>query len=227
VELAPPPAPSPGPRPTRRVIAKTPKAGPTKAIEAAPAPAVETPKVEVPAEGHVMITSTPSRLSVVVDGTPVGVTPRRHALAPGDHQITLLDGTRVVATKRVAVKAGATEGWDVAAPPPPVRPPTPTPPPPETPRTPRIAAGVSGNPSVGRGLLATRCNGCHGSKGVGLVAGRAFASSQWRSFFASGRHDHYQRLGDKVSAAELAAIKAYLIANAADAAEDQGAGVRE
>lgn len=231
IAAAEPPAPGPGPRPTRRTPAKVPAR--TAKLQAAPAPATETPKVVAPAEGHVTITSSPSRLTIVVDGTAVGTTPKRHALAPGDHQLTLMDGTRVVATKRLSLAAGATEGWDVSAPPPPAAtptrpaPPPVAPPPPAVPRTPRVAAGVSGDPNVGRGLVASRCNGCHTSTGIGAVSGRAFASSQWRSFFASGRHDHYQRLGDKVSAAELAAIKAHLIANAADAAEDQGAGVRE
>jgi len=53
-----------------------------------------------------------------------------------------------------------------------------------------------------------------------------YSRAQWTSFFASGRHDRYVPLGDQVTAGELASALAYVRENAADAARDEGAGVR-
>jgi mono/diheme cytochrome c family protein len=84
--------------------------------------------------------------------------------------------------------------------------------------TPRTTA--MGRPDAGRSLFAARCSSCH------ALSPRQYARAQWTSFFASGRHDRYQPLGDRVTAAEIAAIHGYLDENAADSERDQGAGLR-
>jgi len=84
--------------------------------------------------------------------------------------------------------------------------------------TPRTTA--MGRADAGRALFASRCSGCH------ALSPRQYARGQWTSFFASGRHDRYQPLGDRVTAAEVAAIHGYLDENAADSERDQGAGLR-
>jgi hypothetical protein len=58
------------------------------------------------------------------------------------------------------------------------------------------------------------------------VSPTRYSRAQWQAFFASGRHDRYEPLGDRVSAGEMASILAYVRENAADAEHDQGAGVR-
>jgi len=77
-----------------------------------------------------------------------------------------------------------------------------------------------GRADAGRALFASRCSGCH------ALSPRQYARAQWTAFFASGRHDRYQPLGDRVTAAEIAAIHGYLDENAADSERDQGAGLR-
>jgi len=84
--------------------------------------------------------------------------------------------------------------------------------------TPRTTA--MGRADAGRALFASRCSGCH------ALSPRQYARAQWTAFFASGRHDRYQPLGDRVTAAEIAAIHGYLDENAADSERDQGAGLR-
>jgi len=92
------------------------------------------------------------------------------------------------------------------------------PPAPVRPPTPRVSGG--GDIGSGRGLIGSRCASCHG------VSPTRYSRAQWQAFFASGRHDRYEPLGDRVSAGEMASILAYLRENAADAEHDQGAGIR-
>jgi mono/diheme cytochrome c family protein len=84
--------------------------------------------------------------------------------------------------------------------------------------TPRSTA--LGRPDIGRGLYASRCTSCH------AISPRHYARGQWTAFFASGRHDRYEPLGDRVTLAEVAAIHGYLDENSADSERDQGAGLR-
>lgn len=84
--------------------------------------------------------------------------------------------------------------------------------------TPRTTA--MGRADVGKGLFAARCTSCH------ALSPRHYSRAQWTSFFASGRHDRDERLGDRVTVGEIAAIHAYVDENAADSARDEGAGIR-
>lgn len=96
----------------------------------------------------------------------------------------------------------------------------PTPPAP----TPRVTS--DGSPAAGAKVVQA-CNACHASSGARAVQGRRYVKAQWERFFASGQHDRYLRLGDRMTAGQLQAARAFLRANAADSAENQGAGVQE
>jgi eukaryotic-like serine/threonine-protein kinase len=111
----------------------------------------------------------------------------------------------------------------VAALPPPRPPATPRPPP-----TPRVTGTGTGAGDIAAGARVIQsCNGCHIERGARRVSSRAYARAQWDRFFATGQHDRYVPIGDRVTASQLIAAKAYMTANAADAPENQGAGVRE
>lgn len=92
--------------------------------------------------------------------------------------------------------------------------------------TPRVGKSTMGSESRGRSLLAGKCNSCHSKEGAKRVSTKKYTSSQWVRFFASGKHDRYQRLGGKIASGQLADVKAYVISKAADAARNQGAGIR-
>jgi len=91
---------------------------------------------------------------------------------------------------------------------------------PPTPKAPTPRTTAMGRADVGRGLFAARCTSCH------ALSPRHYSRAQWTVFFASGRHDRDERLGDRVTVAEIAAIHAYVDENAADSARDEGAGIR-
>ncbi len=94
------------------------------------------------------------------------------------------------------------------------------------PRTPRVGKSTMGSESRGRSVLGGTCNSCHTREGAKRVGTKRYTSSQWSRFFASGTHDRYQRLGGKIGTGQLADVKAYVMSKAADAARNQGAGIR-
>jgi len=90
--------------------------------------------------------------------------------------------------------------------------------------TPRVIR--DGDLDAGRHVVA-RCNGCHATSGAASFSSRQLARAQWERFFATGKHDRYVAIGDRFSGTQLEAARAFLRAYAYDAAEHQGAGIRE
>ncbi|RLB54464.1 MAG: hypothetical protein DRJ42_09010 [Deltaproteobacteria bacterium] len=89
----------------------------------------------------------------------------------------------------------------------------------------RVPSGMSGSASSGRSLANSRCGRCHGST-AGALNPRRYTQSQWTRYFATGRHGRRAMLGQSFSVGQLADVKAYLVANAADVQSDTAAGVR-
>ncbi len=176
---------------------------------------------------------------IVVDGVVAGQLPGLVKVTPGDHRLAIKHGDRVLYTASVNVSAGERRQVRIAAfvapkpePSPVVARPSPPPPPPRTaqeppkpaPPTPRISA--DGDVGVGARVVGA-CNGCHTTSRAGGIAPRSKTRAMWERFFASGEHDRYVPIGDRMSAGQLMAARAYLRANAADSAENQGAGVKD
>lgn len=170
---------------------------------------------------------------VALEGMPAGgveVRPGAHQLAasaqgfePSSVAFNAVAGRTTVVQLALAPKPAPAPPPAVpataAAPPPSVV--TPTPPSPAVPTgvpIPRVSA--TGSATAGRASFESRCLGCH------RISPSMYSRGQWASFLSTGRHDRFVRIGDKVTPAELAAIATYLDENAADAAKDQGAGVR-
>jgi serine/threonine protein kinase len=97
-------------------------------------PAAPTPP-PAPVQGDLVVTSTPSRLVVKVDGRVMGSTPVRLPLAMGNHDVVVLQGDRVIRSGTINLSTDNREeifyAEAPAAPPTPVAvAPTPTPTPP-------------------------------------------------------------------------------------------------
>ncbi|MBW2464972.1 MAG: PEGA domain-containing protein [Deltaproteobacteria bacterium] len=89
----------------------------------------------------------------------------------------------------------------------------------------RVPSAMLGSASAGRGLTSSRCGRCHGST-AGPINPRRYTQTQWTRYFATGRHGRRAMLGQSFSVRQLADVKAYLVANAADVQSDTAAGVR-
>ena len=110
--------------------------------------------------------------------------------------------------------------------------PKPPPPPPPEPKAAEpsisdvvVALDRAGSAQRGRGLLNDKCNLCHGED-VAKIDYHRYTQDGWSRYFAYGRHTRKASLKGIVSARELADIKAFLLANAADVDSDVAAGVR-
>ncbi len=88
-----------------------------------------------------------------------------------------------------------------------------------------VALDQVGDAARGRSLLAAKCNQCHGED-VAEIDPRRYTQDGWDRYFAYGRHKRKAPLKGIVSASELADIKSFLLANAADVESDVAAGVR-
>ncbi len=63
--------------------------------------------------GHLALRSTPAGAKVLIDGTPVGVTPLDYDLAPGNHKISVTADKHDVETRDVIVRKGETTTVEV------------------------------------------------------------------------------------------------------------------
>ena len=63
--------------------------------------------------GHLALRSTPPGAKVLIDGTPVGVTPLDYDLAPGNHKISVTADQHNVETRDVIVRKGETTTVDI------------------------------------------------------------------------------------------------------------------
>ena len=63
--------------------------------------------------GHLALRSTPPGAKVLIDGTPVGVTPLDYDLAPGNHKISVTADQHGVETRDVIVRKGETTTVDI------------------------------------------------------------------------------------------------------------------
>lgn len=203
--------------------------------KAASASAIPAPAETTPGGGYLVATSVIAGALVVVDDTTVGQTPLRIPLAAGDHRLVFTRNGAQVDARSLRITNGETARVHVeneAAPPAP-RPQAPVAKAPVKPvvaptRAPTPTPRVTGTGDAGVGAQAVgACNACHTRAGAGAVAGRRYTQVQWDRFFATGQHDRYVPIGDQMSAGQLAAVKAFLRTKAADAPENQGAGVRE
>jgi len=232
------PPPPPPARPTRAPARPaTVAARPTTAPKVEPREEARAP--EPPRETYVAVTSdevAPPGSVIVVDGAVVGKMPGLAKVSPGDHYLSVKSGARVLYTAKISVAAGDTLRVPIAAfqkpkaDPPVVAAPTPKPAPvpvpvrPQPKPTPRV--GADGDPGAGARVVGA-CNGCHARSGVGGVSSRSKSRAMWERFFAAGEHDRYLPIGDQMTAGQLMAVRAYLRANAADSAENQGAGIKD
>ena len=155
--------------------------------------------------------------------------------APRAEPLAVVEGERVPPVEELVVRSMEPEVVDVehdrapATPPAPARAPILAPPPPPPPvaaprRTPRVTS--DGDAAAGARVVA-QCNACHASQSASPISGPRYSRAQWERFFATGQHDRHGAIGDHVSATELKAARAFLRARAYDAAEHQGAGIRE
>jgi len=237
--------------PARRATAAERKAAATpkprdKAVTARPPRAAPE---QPPATGNLLVTTVDSglRALVIIDGNTMGQTPLLVPhLTPGDHQLVVRVGDRILRSERVSIAAGDTSRLKVDSPPPsppeppkpvtpkPVPPPVvatrPSPPPlappiqpPPPPPTPRVSS--DGDAGKGAGVVAG-CTSCHAKAGKPGVSPRRYTRAQWERFFATGQHDRYVPIGDRMNGSQLMAARAFLRKNAADSAENQGAGIR-
>jgi serine/threonine protein kinase len=196
----------------------------------------EAARPPTPTTGDLVVTSIVPKALVLVDGRVMGQTPVRVKVDPGSHELRVTSGSQVLRSQPVAIKAGGTTVVNVETPaevavaptpPPTAAPPKVAPTPPAAP-TPRPTPRITGVGDIATGARAVgQCNSCHTRSGVRGVASRRYTRAQWDRFFATGQHDRYLPIGDQMNAAQLKAAKAFLSASAADAPENQGAGVRE
>jgi len=248
---APPPPPAPAPTriaPSKRTAPARKEQAPARTREnvsagrSAPvAPTSETPAAPPPpTTGDLVVTTVDNGLKAVVliDGNVMGQTPLLVPhIPPGEHQLVVRLGSQVLQSEKFTITAGKTNRVRVESPKEPPKPPvSPVPPvtvarsvtpapaaPPLAPATPRVSS--DGDPRAGSGVVSG-CNSCHAKAGKGTFSPRRYTRAQWERFFSTGQHDRYVRIGDRVSAGQLMAARAYLRANAADSAENQGAGIR-
>ncbi|GEM_PF-2181982 len=184
----------------------------------------------------VMVRDNAALAIVRIDGDVRGQTPLGLELPAGEHKLDVSVNTRSVRSGTIAIVAGKRAEVIVDAPP---KEPTPPPapvasaaiPPPVAKPAPLLPAATvrvtsDGSASAGAKVVAA-CNVCHKRDGASAFSGRLYSRKQWETFFASGQHDRYVRIGDRFSSTQMMAARAYLRANAADSAENQGAGVRD
>ena len=194
-------------------------AGPSTAAETSPSP---TPA----AQGTIDIVTRPPGASISVNGSARGRSPLRGVVLPPDREYTIraeLDGHQAFSS-RVMVRPGRNPALTVqlqavaaATPAPEVASAEPM----EEAmrrRDLRVPPNVSGNAGRGQGLLST-CQSCHS------VNARARTATQWSRYFQSGRHGRHAMLRDSFTAGQLADVKAYLMAHAADVQGAMAAGV--
>ncbi len=236
-----PPRPTPTPRrrvvvPQKhrtRVAVRQPTRREAEPTPAAVEPVTLPPTPEPPKKTYLAVTSSkvaPAGTVMRVDGKVVGPVPGLTKVKPGNHKLVIENGSRILYAKTVDVGAGETQQVKLAdavfakpaepAKPPPavVRAQRPQPKP-----TPRVSS--DGSVDAGRRVVGA-CSGCHRTSGISGVAPRSRSRAMWERFFASGQHDRYIPIGDRMSAGQLRAARAYLRANAADSAENQGAGIK-
>ena len=212
-----PPRRPPAPKPPRLTVA------PPPVIETQPAGSAATPEPPAPTQATLVVTSVVPKSIVSVDGKVVGQTPLKIPVAAGDHRLEVKLGDKILHASAFSIAAGdmrtivADKQLEAPSPTPPVVSPRPKP-------TPRVTG--TGDVATGARVVGA-CNACHARTGAGGISARRYTRAQWDRFFASGQHDRYVPIGDQLGAGELMAAKAFLRANAADTAEDQGAGVRE
>ncbi len=187
-----------------------------------------------PATTSLDVTTVPSGATISLDGIFIGKTPIRGAkVAFGRHtvaashagfepQVTKFNATQGE-RERVQLRLEKVELVDqqVAV----KRTPT-MPKVQRRPATPRVLASVEGSASRGRSAIRSTCNSCHAERGASSVSTKRYTRSQWDRFFAKGKHDRYERLGGRVNARQLSDVKAYVKSKSADAARNQGAGIR-
>ncbi len=202
---------------------------PSRKAEPVPAPTL----APAPTQASVDIVSVPSGATVSLDGVFIGKTPIRGIeVASGGHSIAVSHAGFEPQVVRLKSSLGKHEKvsvkmHEVAAAPQPeaplaqvirtVRRPA---------RTPRVSAATEGNASRGKSLVRSACNSCHSERGESGVRSKRYTRSQWDRFFASGTHDRYERLGGAMSMQQLADVKAFVKTKSADAARNQGAGIR-
>jgi serine/threonine protein kinase len=235
-KLAKPPV-APAQRPSRPVAVATTatKPEPTREekaeVVAKPPPAPPEP----PRETMLAVTSdevAPAGTVIVVDGAVVGRMPGLAKVTPGEHSLIVRSGDRVLYTAKINVPAGETLRVPIAAfqrsTSPVVAAPIPTPVRPPERAAPKSTPRVTADGDVGVGArVVGMCNVCHARSGAGGVTSRSKSRVMWERFFAAGEHDRYLPIGDQMSAGQLMAVRAYLRANAADSAENQGAGIKD
>jgi len=212
-----PPRRPPAPKLPRLTVA------PPPVVETQPAGSAATPEPPAPTQATLVVTSVVPKSIVTVDGKVVGQTPLKIPVAAGDHRLEVKIGDKLLHASAFSIAAGdmrtilADKQLDEPGAVPPVISPRPKP-------TPRVTG--TGDVATGARVVGA-CNACHARTGAGGISARRYTRAQWDRFFASGQHDRYVPIGDQIGAGELMAAKAFLRANAADTAEDQGAGVRE
>ena len=243
---SPPPAP-PAPTTTPTVVVNVPTSRTaTKKAAVQPSPRIQDRKPPEPPAPTPTPAATTGTLSVTVrdgaalavvriDGDVRGQTPLGLELPAGDHKLDVSINTRSVRSGTIAIVAGR-RSEVIVEPPAPEPSPAPKPAPPVaiTPPVPKpaplppatVRVTSDGNTSAGAKVVAS-CNACHKQRGTSTFSGRLYSRKQWETFFASGHHDRYVRIGDRFGSTQMMAARAYLRANAADSAENQGAGVRD
>lgn len=227
--------------------AKPPKNPPKTNVKIATAPTktVTVPEVAVknvtpppdaavartPQPGFITVSTAVRGARVTLDGTEIGVTPIvKYAIKAGtEHRLEVRRGSTVLISQSVQLDEGKSNVFVV-----PEKPPTAPPLPPVVVEPPKVVAAVpkpktprvssDGSAAAGAGVVG-RCNACHSSRGTGAVSARHYTQAQWERFFASGQHDRYEGL--VMSASDLMNARAFLRSRAADAAENQGAGIQE
>ncbi|MBK6685584.1 MAG: hypothetical protein IPG45_14035 [Deltaproteobacteria bacterium] len=97
----PPPLPLPAPKP-EAVAARTPRAPTRVRVEREP------PRVnEAKSSGLLIVSTTPAKMLVQVDGQARDLTPTKLDLSVGAHRVAILDGSRVVLEREINLAPGA------------------------------------------------------------------------------------------------------------------------
>lgn len=96
---------------------------------------------------------------------------------------------------------------------------------PEPQRDIRVPLSMSGSASAGRHAFRSGCGKCHG-RSASQVSPDRYTQAAWSRYFATGRHTRRAAFRPHFSRSQLADVKAYLMANAADVESDVAAGVR-
>jgi len=199
-------------------------------VEVAP-PTVKDVPVDAPLHipmAFITVSTAERGARVIVDNVQIGVTPlvkygvkagAAHRVEVRRDALLLLAQTVQLDDGKVQVIVAPESAPVVAAPPPSVAPQVAT-----TPKVKTARVTSDGTVAAGAGVVA-RCNACHATRNVGAVSARRYTQTQWERFFASGQHDRYEGLS--LSAGDLMNARAFLRSRAADAAENQGAGIQE